>query len=210
MFLPLFPLELVPFPGENIPLHIFEPRYKQLIGECRQTGGAFGIPSVVDGNVAEYGSKMKIIEVLRTYETGEMDIIAQAVGTFRILEFQENVPNRLYSGGEIEEIPSDASDPDDFQAEVLKKYEKLKAALDIDHPFELKNFRHLSFAMACHLQMPIADKLEMLAMAKESDRLEFVSRTLDRVLPLAVNAKENYSRVRKNGNSKPVQANPTE
>ena len=152
---------------------------------------------------------MKIVEFLKTYETGEMDIITQAVGAFRILEFQERVPDRLYPGGEIEDIPNDPSSPDALHEEVLTKYEKLKAILNIKVPFENRALSNLSFAMACHLQLPIGDKLKLLSMPKESERLLFVSEAIERALPLAVNAKENFSRSQKNGNSRPVAADPS-
>ena len=73
-FLPLFPLNVVAFPGEQLNLHIFEPRYKQLIAEIAQTNGTFGIPLFVNGRVAEYGTEMQLTNIEKVHPNGEIDI----------------------------------------------------------------------------------------------------------------------------------------
>ncbi|MGD1947779.1 MAG: LON peptidase substrate-binding domain-containing protein, partial [Croceivirga sp.] len=74
MKLPLFPLQSVFFPGETVPLHIFEERYKQLINDCREEAVTFGIPVYIDGTV-HFGTEVQLVEVVNTYETGEMDVV---------------------------------------------------------------------------------------------------------------------------------------
>ena len=66
MFLAIFPLQLAIFPGEEVPLHIFEPRYKQLIVECRDEGITFGIPTHVNGRIARYGTEVRLKKILKT------------------------------------------------------------------------------------------------------------------------------------------------
>ena len=73
-FIPIFPLGLVVYPGEDVNLHIFEPRYKQLIKECHETKKAFGIPAVVDNKLQENGTLVNVMEMSKVYENGEMDI----------------------------------------------------------------------------------------------------------------------------------------
>ena len=73
-FIPIFPLSIVVYPGENLNLHIFEPRYKQLINECHTEGKSFGIPTVINNKLNDIGTLVKITEIVNTHETGEMDI----------------------------------------------------------------------------------------------------------------------------------------
>ncbi|MCL4691877.1 MAG: peptidase, partial [Candidatus Hydrogenedentes bacterium] len=100
-FLPLFPLQLVVFPGEKLKLHIFEPRYKQLVGECQGEGITFGIPAYLEGRVAEFGTEMRLLNIFRTYENGEKDVLVEGVAAFQLLRFQRAIPDKLYSGGDV-------------------------------------------------------------------------------------------------------------
>ena len=85
-FIPIFPLGIVVYPGEALNLHIFEPRYKQLIAECYTTKKPFGIPPVIQNKVQDFGSLVEITELAKTYDNGEMDIKTRGVRIFRILE----------------------------------------------------------------------------------------------------------------------------
>ncbi len=87
MYLPLFPLQSVFFPGESVPLHIFEERYKQLIRDCRAEAVTFGIPVYI-GNRLSYGTEVQLAEVVTTYEGGEMDVLCVARQAFRLLTFR--------------------------------------------------------------------------------------------------------------------------
>ena len=76
-FIPIFPLGIVVYPGEELNLHIFEPRYKQLINECYQEKKLFGIPSVIDDQLQDYGTLMQIMEITTVHDNGELDIKTQ-------------------------------------------------------------------------------------------------------------------------------------
>ncbi len=81
-FIPIFPLSIVVFPGENLNLHIFEPRYKQLINDCITNQKPFGIPTVLKENVAEMGTLVQIKEVTKVYDDGRMDIKTEGMAVF--------------------------------------------------------------------------------------------------------------------------------
>ncbi|MBI3883147.1 MAG: LON peptidase substrate-binding domain-containing protein [Sphingobacteriales bacterium] len=83
-FIPIFPLGIVVYPGEDLNLHIFEPRYIQLINYCRETKKPFGIPSVINNKMMEMGTLVEIAEVTTVYENGEMDIKTKGIKPFRI------------------------------------------------------------------------------------------------------------------------------
>ena len=96
-FLPIFPLDIVVYPGQHLNLHIYEPRYKQLINECKTEGKTFGIPSVFKETLNEYGTEMELLEISEVYDNGEMDIKTNGLKIFRIMEVLREVPEKLYS-----------------------------------------------------------------------------------------------------------------
>ncbi len=84
--LPLFPLELVLLPGIPLPLHIFEPRYKEMIGECIATDAPFGVVRALEEGIAEIGCTAEIITVTKEYPDGRMDLICEGRKRFEVLE----------------------------------------------------------------------------------------------------------------------------
>src|ERR1700744_4633208 len=97
-FIPVFPLNIIVYPGEALNLHIFEPRYIEMIRERINDKKPFGIPSVINNISNELGTMMEIIEVVKEYENGEMDIRTRGVQVFRVLQMIDNIPDKLYSG----------------------------------------------------------------------------------------------------------------
>src|SRR6478672_7654588 len=97
-FIPIFPLSIVIYPGEDVHLHIFEPRYKQLVNDCKISKKAFGIPAVINNRISELGTLVEITEINKVYDNGEMDIKTRGLQIFRILEEVKVVPEKLYSG----------------------------------------------------------------------------------------------------------------
>src|SRR5207244_588754 len=109
-FIPIFPLGLVVYPGQELNLHIFEPRYKQLINECKQEKKTFGIPSVFKDILNEFGTEMELLEISKVYAGGEMDIKTKGIKVFRIIEVLRDVPQKLYPAAvvyEMEHLPFD-------------------------------------------------------------------------------------------------------
>ncbi len=100
--IPMFPLNMVLFPGETNKLHIFEERYKQLINECLENDASFGIPFMDKGRVKKYGSEVKIKRVLKTYDNGDLDILIEGVAIFELLEYSSILTPKLYGAGIIE------------------------------------------------------------------------------------------------------------
>jgi ATP-dependent Lon protease len=95
-FLPLFPLRLVVFPGEKLNLHIFEPRYKQLIHECETEGITFGINAFINDTMMPLGTEIKLLSIAKHYENGEMDICTEGVKVYEIEKFHKE-PNGNYT-----------------------------------------------------------------------------------------------------------------
>lgn len=99
--IPMFPLTLLPVPGELVPLHIFEPRYRQLLSDCETSDICFGIFCNHDLNKEKVGSLMKLESVIKRYPTGESDIIVRCVDVFSMHKLYRNFPSKMYPGGDV-------------------------------------------------------------------------------------------------------------
>lgn len=114
MYIPLFPLNILPMPGELVPLHIFESRYRQLLEDAESRDLFFGILLQHPVNTDGLGSLVKLERVIRRHRSGESDIIIKSYGLFRLEHFDRHHPEKLYPGGEVvrleseEELPADA------------------------------------------------------------------------------------------------------
>jgi ATP-dependent Lon protease len=103
-YLPLFPLELVVFEGEKVRLHIFEPRYRQLIHECMEENTTFGMPIVFNGKLEGTGTELGHVRLVNTWPGGEMDIECDAISRFELLDFHPVAHGKLYGGGFVRDI----------------------------------------------------------------------------------------------------------
>jgi uncharacterized protein len=113
IMIPMFPLTLLPLPGELIPLHIFEPRYRQLLKDCETTDITFGIYCNHELNVLKIGALMKLESIIKRYPSGESDIVVRCVDVFYMDKLYRTFQTKLYPGGDVRlfnidstEIPS--------------------------------------------------------------------------------------------------------
>lgn len=105
--IPMFPLTLLPLPGELVPLHIFEPRYRQLLEDAETADITFGIFLNHELNVKKIGALMKLESVIKRYPHGESDVVARCIDIFSMSTLYRNYKTKLYPGGEIEHLKID-------------------------------------------------------------------------------------------------------
>jgi ATP-dependent Lon protease len=103
-FIAHFPLNVLVFPGEKMRLHIFEPRYKQLVNECLALEKSFGIPFVANSKLMSVGSEVRVSKVITKYANGEMDIEIEGIRMFYLSDFQDPFVGKLYAGGNVDFI----------------------------------------------------------------------------------------------------------
>lgn len=122
MIRPFFPLSVFLFPGEDIPLRIFEPRYRQLIEEVRESGGTFVIPFVIGQEIQEFGCEVKLKEVVGENPGGKMVITVESEALVQIMSYEKQLEGKLFAGGAIMRLP--CSDPveSDGLKELMKNY----------------------------------------------------------------------------------------
>ncbi len=177
MKLPMFPLQSVFFPGETVPLHIFEERYKQLIDDCRAEAVTFGIPVYINDRI-EYGTEVQLVEVVNTYEGGEMDVVCVARQIFRVLTFDNQMDGKLYAWGIIEFLESANDATPELRNEVLEKIKQLYDLMQVQFPpTAAKKFN--SYAFAHKMGLSFEQEYELLKLAKESERLSYIKAHLD-------------------------------
>ncbi len=186
MFLALFPLKLALFPGEEIPLHIFEPRYKQLIAECRDDGIPFGIPfgtpTPTGGNVSKVGTEVELVRILDTHDTGEMDIIVRGTRVFRIDDFQPEVPDKLYAGAEVTILENDARTEPETNQKLLARYEDFMRLIRKDTSASDYVQDNASFVLGSRVGLSLNQRLSMLRMPKEADRQKYLLQYLEHAI----------------------------
>lgn len=200
--LALFPLNLVVFPGEKLNLHIFEPRYRQLIQDCVQEGITFGIPPYINGGVSTIGTEMRLVSVEKTYSTGESDIRTRAVGLFRVREFFHELPGKLYAGATVETLPDDTAADVTMYHQTRELIQQLYAILGLQRLLlELPdNFR--AYDVAHHLGMSTEQEYQLLEAETEVERQQLVLQHLEAVLPVLQETERLKERVRLNGHFK--------
>ena len=120
--IPMFPLNMVLLPGETKTLHIFEERYKQLVSDCIANDAHFGIPFVYQKNVGEYGIEVKISNVIKRFDNGEMDIVIEGVCVFKLIDFIDVLTPKLYGAGTIIQEPDLIIKPSPALQELVREY----------------------------------------------------------------------------------------
>ena len=209
-FLPIFPLQIVVFPQEGLNLHIFEPRYIQLINDCVQMQRPFGIPTVINGQVQERGALMHVTEQSKGFEVGGLlgelggDIRTNAVSTFRILEIVKTVPDKLYQGAIVHMDERERGDLSSMPSQLLTLVRELHGLLNIDKKFPLPDAELRSFDVAHHLGLSIDEEYQLRELQEERLRQEFIRRHLGRVLPTLQAMEQLKERARLNGHFRPL------
>ncbi|OQD42054.1 ATP-dependent protease [Croceivirga radicis] len=197
MKLPLFPLRSIFYPGETVPLHIFEDRYKQLINDCREEAMTFGIP-VFYNNTMTFGTEIQLVEVVNTYAGGEMDVVGVGRQIFKIDTFADKFNGRLYPGGEVTFL--DMENDADLHARrvVYRKIQELYDLMEIEFPEKpLDKFN--SYAFAHKMGLSFEQEFNLLQIAKESDRLHFLNRHLDETIAVLHKLKRTRGAIEMNG-----------
>jgi Lon protease-like protein len=120
--IPMFPLNMVLLPGETKTLHIFEERYKQLVADCLDNEAHFGIPFMHQKAMGDYGIEVKISNVIKLYENGELDIAIEAIRVFKIIGFSKVLIPKLYGAGVIQFEEEITEKPSHLLQELTKEY----------------------------------------------------------------------------------------
>jgi len=181
MLLPLFPLDLVLLPTAPLPLHIFEPRYREMIAECLEEKKVFGVLRAQGNGIAEIGCTAEILSVAKTYPDGRMDIITQGRQRFEVMQITQE---RSFLQGEVvylHDQPGTSSAEERVRAlQLHSEMLSLAGASPVDVKEATES---LSFMLAGPLPLDLDFKQTLLGMRSEPERLQAVISFFETILP---------------------------
>jgi hypothetical protein len=201
-FVPIFPLSIVVYPGEQVNLHIFEPRYKQLITECYAEKKSFGIPSVIENKLQDYGTLVRVTEITTVHDNGEMDIKTQGDKVFRILEVIKEIPDKLYSGAIVNYPPNHEHGSAEVMRRVVNSIKELYKLLKVNKDFKKNDTELNTYDVAHHVGLSLQEEYELLNLMHERQRQEYLKRHLTKVIPLIAEMESLKEKVKLNGHFK--------
>jgi Lon protease-like protein len=187
--MPIFPLELVLLPGVPLPLHIFEPRYKEMIAECLEQKKPFGVVRASSDGVADIGCTAEIMSVTKKYDDGRMDILTRGVERFEVIQVDQE---RSFLRAEISLVQDEDEDEDEDEpgkpaTEMVTQAVRLHAEIakltgaEPSGPDEQAG--NLSFLLAGSLPLDLDFKQSLLSTLSEAKRLEAIVGYLEAILP---------------------------
>lgn len=207
-FLPVFPLEIVVFPDENLNLHIFEERYKQLVNECYNQRKPFVIPSVIQGELTEYGTEVDIIRIEKIYPDGKMDIRTRGSQVVRILEYMPQAEDKLYPGAIVtyNHPYSHLRESQEAEESTVKNLKELLVhladVLRISKNLIPSGNRFIAYRIAHYLGMPLEDEYRLLLTLSETDRQQQLIDFIREVLPSLEQRERMREKIHLNGHFK--------
>lgn len=179
--LPLFPLDLVLFPGAPLPLHIFEPRYREMIGECLARHEPFGVVRVKDNAVAEVGCTAEIVEVVKRHDDGRMDILTSGQRVFEIVRMDEE---RAFLRGEVLYLSDEPGlGTPEQRSRALELHRELLKPANEEPELPPQDEPQLTYHLAAMVPLELDFKQTLLGTRSEAERLKQFIEYYEAVLP---------------------------
>jgi Lon protease-like protein len=193
----LFPLGIVLLPTERVPLHIFEPRYRELIHECLEHEREFGLLFEDEDGVRELGTRAQVAEVLERFEDGRLNVLVEGRDRFRVEQLTQG---RSFLTALVEPV---ADEPGEVDPETAGKaagsFRALAALADAETDEIDAGSPQLSFELAAQVELDPEAKQELLELQSEQSRLELVAELLDSARIALLATRELGDRAKKNG-----------
>jgi Lon protease-like protein len=194
---PLFPLGIVALPHEMVPLHIFEERYKTMVGECLERGSEFGIVWAADDGQRPVGCAMEIAEVLERMEDGRMNILARGTRPFRIVDEHADLP---YPAGTVEFLADKDEPPDEGTASSAHEAYSALVEQATDRTLDPGELAAMTaYEMAATVDFGLEAKQGLLDLRSENARLRLVGRLFRAAIKRLQFIERAQERARSNG-----------
>lgn len=179
--IPLFPLDAVLFPGTPLPLHIFEPRYKEMIGECLSQQRVFGVVRTLEQGLAEIGCTAEIVTVVKEYPDGRLDLVTEGRQRFELVRVHEE---RSFLQGEVIMIEDEAGGaPQKDAARAVQLHAELLAIAGARQDLSAANPSTISFYLAGSVPLDLDFKQKLLSLRSEHERLLLLISYFEIVIP---------------------------
>ena len=196
--IPLFPLDVVLFPGTPLPLHIFEPRYKEMIGECLAQNRVFGVIRAGEQSMAEVGCTAEIVTVVKEYPDGRLDLVAEGRKRFEVLSVNQE---RSFLQAEVRLIDDEPGTPSqEDTARATQLHSELLAMASAQQDLSAADPSLLSFYLAASLPLDLDFKQKLLSLRSEAGRLSLLIQYLEQLIPNLHRAARAREKAGGNGN----------
>ena len=197
-FLPLFPLDVVLLPGTPLPLHIFEPRYKEMIRECLAHETQFGVVRAVEHGITDIGCTAEIVTVTKQYPDGRLDLVAEGRSRFEVLHLNRE---RSFLRAEVLFIPDEPGATDDGEgARAVELHREILSLAGAVQDLSGAGETSLSFHLAGSLPLDLDFKQQLLATRSEGQRMQALAKYLESIMPNLRRAARARERSGGNGN----------
>lgn len=169
------------FPGTPLPLHIFEPRYKEMIAECRANGSPFGVVRAQEQGIAELGCTAEIVTVTKEYPDGRLDLVAMGRSRFEVVELNQE---RSFLRAEVLLLPDEPGAASQAEtARALEAHRQIMTLAGAAQDLSGADRDMLSFYLAGSLPLDLDFKQKLLGMRTERERMTAVASYLEKILP---------------------------
>jgi Lon protease-like protein len=198
----LFPLNLVLLPGEQAPLHVFEPRYKELIGECLEDNGEFGLVLADEDGLRDVGTRAGVIEVLETFDDGRLNVVVEGRERFQLVELTEG---RSFQTAEVVDIDDDGEEPTEDEIEqCLVAYDRVVKAAEAELEDLDLDADSIAFQIAARVDFGTEVKQGLLELRSERERVLRLAPMLDQAADAVRRDREIRERASGNGRVEPL------
>ncbi len=202
MLIPLFPLEIVVFPYESLNLHIFEPRYRELIQDCEKENIHFGIPYHRDKHPLKYGSIVRLESISNVYADGKMDIKTRGIRPFEVKRYIKTYPQKSYPGAYVEELYWEDEADSELRISIRAQLEELYQYMKIPKRPEGLHEDFITFQIAHKVGFNKDQEYAFLQMTTEKERQIYMLNHLKRMIPMIKEAEEMRQKIQLNGHYK--------
>jgi Lon protease-like protein len=193
----LFPLGIVLLPTERVPLHIFEPRYRELIGECLEDDSEFGLVFADEDGVREIGTRARVAEVLERFDDGRLNVVVEGGSRFRVEELTRGRP---FITAVVEPVEDEAGDVEhETAARAAGAFRALAALAGAETDAPDERSPQLSYELAAQVELAPEAKQDLLELRSEQERLELVAELLDVARQTLIATRELGERAKQNG-----------
>ena len=192
----LFPLGIVLLPSERVPLHIFEDRYRELMGECIELDREFGLLYADEGGIREVGTRARVAAILEQFDDGRMNIVVEGVRRFAVDRLTKG---RSFLTADVADVEDEESETvDETRRDALGAFRSLAALVGAEPELD-ESSPTLSFELAAQVELATDDKQLLLESRSEQERLERVVELLDDARKLLIATRELGEAAKQNG-----------
>lgn len=200
--LPIFPLQLVVFPGEHLNLHIFEPRYRELIADAEAQGTTFCVPTVYEGGVLPITTEVQLLEVVNHYPSGESDVRTLGQRVFFMEDYKKTMPGKLYAGGDCRELHPELDEDLRLNQRIVTLTREIYRELNIEKVIRDAEDGFKTYDIGHYIGLKLEQEYELLSLLDAKDRQLFLLDHLHDIHPELKEGRQIQDRAKLNGHFK--------